>query len=79
MIKTLIFDIVESTLGRKEGVEEITFKSEEDLEEAYRQIDLGYDIKVVKQGVMTILPHRMLSSKIYDGTLKLSAKIGGNK
>lgn len=63
------YEVIEFTLGQKDKREEIVFKSEADMEDAYRQIDLGKDIRIIIDGKVTLLPSRTLTNKVYDGTL----------
>ena len=62
------------SLGDKISADKIVFKSLEDLNEALKDIDNGNDIYLVKEGEITILPHRMISAKIYEGSITLCAR-----
>ena len=73
------YEVVNFSLGDKVQGDIIVFKSIEDMEKAYKDIDNGKDIYIQKEGVITKLLHQMVSTKIYDGTIMLSAKRGGNK
>ena len=69
-----IYDVVDFNLGDKQKGDHITFKSINDMEEAYKAIDNGNDIYIKKEGLVTKLLGRMINTKVYDGTLRLSAK-----
>ena len=68
------YEVIEFILGEKQEGDRIVFKSINDLEKAHQQIKDGTDIYVVKDGVVTKLLNQMISTKVYEGTLKLSAK-----
>ena len=71
--------------GRGKEEARIVFLSLEDMERAYQDIDNGNDIYVRKDGLVTKLLHQMISTRVYDGTIRLSARqqegetIGGGK
>jgi hypothetical protein len=68
--------LVESfRIGSKSEGDQIVFASIEDMEQAYKDIDNGRDIYIEKDGVCTKLLQPMLTSKIYDGTIVLSARV----
>ena len=73
------YEVVEFTFGDKHTGDKIVFKSISDLEEAYKDIDNGKDIYVVKDGLVTKLLHQMISGKVYEGSIKLSARKAGGK
>lgn len=70
---TSTYNVDEYTLG-KPMENRIVFKTIEDMNNAYKDIDNGNDICVVKDGVVTKLLHKAINTKIYDGTLLLCAK-----
>jgi hypothetical protein len=72
---TKTFQVAEFSLGHKVEGDRIVFKSVEEMEQAHREIDNGKDIYVAKDGLVSKLLHKMVSPKIYDGTLRLSAQI----
>ena len=73
------YEVEDFSLGSRTQGDRIVFKSLEDMERAYREIDNGNDIYIEKEGYITKLLHQMISAKIYDGTITLSAKKGGMK
>ena len=68
------YDVEDFLIGDKTEGDKIVFKSVQDMEDAYKDIDNGNDIYIVKDGIVTKLLHQMISSKIYDGTLSLRAR-----
>lgn len=68
------YKVEEFILGAKTQGDKIIFKSIEDMERAYKEIDNGNNIYIEKDGVITKLLHQMISAKIYDGTITLSAR-----
>lgn len=71
---TKIYEVEEVSIGSKHEGDKIIFGSVKDMEEAYKDIDNGKDIYVVKEGIVTKFLHQMISTKIYDGTIQLSAR-----
>jgi len=69
-----VYNVVDFSLGDKTEGDKIVFQSVDDLEKAYKDIDNGKDIYVVKDALVTKLLHQMISGKIYDGSIRLSAK-----
>ena len=70
-----VYEVAEFRLGdRKEG-DIIIFASVEDMENAYKDIDNGKDIYIKKDGIVTKILQQMITNKIYDGTIVLSAKV----
>jgi len=63
-------------IGSRSMGDQIVFSTLEDMEQAYKDIDNGKDIYIEKDGVVTKLLHPMLASRIYDGTIVLSARVG---
>ena len=63
-------------LGSKNQGDQIVFATVEDMEQAYKDIDNGKDIYIEKDGVVTKLLQPMLTSRIYDGSVILSARVG---
>jgi len=72
------YNVEEYTLG-KPNENKIIFKTLEDMNAAYKDIDNGNDICIVKDGVIIRLLHQLINTKIYDGTLLLCAKEKGGK
>lgn len=68
-----IYAVEELILGDKAHGDRIIFHTIEDLESAYRDLSDGKDIYVEKEGIITLLPQRMISGRVYDGTLVLTA------
>lgn len=68
-----IYSVEELILGDKVKGDSITFHTMDDLESAYRDLNDGKDIYVEKDGIITLLPQRMISGRVYDGTLVLTA------
>ena len=62
-------------MGSKSQGDQIVFASLEDMEQAYKDIDNGRDIYIEKDGVVTKLLQPMLTSRIYDGSIVLSARV----
>ena len=62
-------------IGTKGQFDQIVFATLEDMEQAYKDIDNGRDIYIEKDGVVTKLLQPMLTNKIYDGTIVLSARV----
>ena len=65
-------------IGNKEQGDQIVFATLEDMEQAYKDIDNGRDIYIEKDGIVTKLLQPMLTSKIYDGKIVLSARVGSS-
>lgn len=63
-------------LGSKSQGDQIVFASIEDMEQAYKDIDNGKDIYIEKDGIVTKLLQPVLTSRIYDGSIVLSARVG---
>lgn len=70
------YEVEEISLGDLDKGDRIIFKSHVDLEDARKEIDNGKDIYVLTEdGLETLVPHRMISAKLYDGSVKLSARV----
>ena len=70
-----VYDVAELSLGEKIEGDRIVFKSIEDMEQAYKDIDNGRNIYVrTEDGLITKLLNQMITNKIYDGTIRLSAR-----
>lgn len=67
------YNVEEYELG-KPTQNRIVFKSVEDMGKAYKDLDNGNDISIVKDGVVIKLLHQLINTKVYDGTLLLCAK-----
>jgi hypothetical protein len=72
MPKTYEVEVV--SIGDKKEGDKLIFKSVADMEEAYKDIDNGNDIYVVKEGLVTKLLNQMINSKIYEGSIQISAR-----
>jgi hypothetical protein len=68
------YEVEDFSIGSKHDTDKIIFKTVEDMEQAYKDIDNGNDIYIVKEGLVTKFLHQMISAKIYDGTIQLSAR-----
>ena len=71
------YKVVDFSLGDKQEADMIIFATLADMEQAYKDIDIGRDIYIEKDGIVTKLLHQMISAKVYDGKIRLSAKMGG--
>lgn len=69
-----IYSVEELILGDKSIGDKITFRNVADLDNAYRELNDGKDIYVEKDGIITLLPQRMICGRVYDGTLVLTAR-----
>ena len=67
------FHIHQLNLSQSAATQKIVFDSIDDLECAHREINDGKDIYVVVEGEVIKLLNQELSSKIYDGRIKLAA------
>lgn len=74
-----IYSVEELILGDKAKGDRIIFHTIEDLESAYRDLNDGKDIYVEKEEIVTLLPHRMIAGRLYDGTLVLTAMKTGKR
>jgi len=72
------YNVEEYVLG-KPSENKIVFKTVEDMNEAYKDLDNGKDICIVKDGIVIKLLHQLISTKVYDGTLLFCAKEGVKK
>ena len=68
------YHIEQLSIGDKIKGDKITFKTLKDLQDAYKSIDDGCDIYVILEDEITMLPNRMLNTKIYEGSITLTAK-----
>jgi hypothetical protein len=71
------YKVMDFKLGDKQEADMIIFATLADMEQAYKDIDIGRDIYIEKDGVVTKLLHQMVSAKVYDGKIRLSARMGG--
>ena len=69
-----IYKVEEITIGEKDIADKIIFKSIDDMESAYKDIDNGKDIYALKDGLITKLLHQMISTKIYEGSIQICAR-----
>ena len=74
MPKLHMFHIHEMNLSQTDDTQKIVFASIDDLEQAHREINDGKDIYVVLGDEVIKLLNQELSSKVYDGRIKLAAK-----
>lgn len=74
MAKLHMFHIHEMNLERTDVAQKIVFDSIEDLEQAHRDINDGKDVYVVLGDEVIKLLNQELSSKVYDGRIKLAAR-----
>ena len=65
--------VEEYSLG-KTTENRIVFKSVKDMESAYRDVDNGNDICIIKDGIVVKLLNKSINTKMYDGTLLFCAK-----
>jgi len=72
------YDVESFTLGVKDATNKIVFKTIDDMNCAYKDLDNGNDLQIKKDGVVTKLLHQMIASKVYDGTILFCALVGGN-
>jgi len=71
----MIYHVQKLQLGDKLEGDCIIFSSIEDMEQAYKDIDNGKDIYVrTEDGLVTKLLHQMINTKIYEGSIKISAR-----
>ena len=68
------YKVEEFSIGSNTQTDKIIFKSLEDMEKAYKDIDNGNHIYLEKDGVVTKILNPMISGKIYDGKITLGAK-----
>lgn len=68
------YEVEDFSIGSRTIGDRIIFRSLDDMERAYKDIDNGKDIYIEKEGYITKLLHQMISAKIYDGKITLSAK-----
>ncbi len=70
-----VYSVEELSLGEKTAGDKIVFKSIEDMEQAYKDIDNGKNIYVkTEDGLITKILNQMVTNKIYDGSIRLSAR-----
>lgn len=69
------YKVEEMRIGDKAQANRIVFATLEDMEQAYKDLDNGKNILVQEpDGLVTKILHQMVSSRIYEGTLLLSAR-----
>ena len=73
------YEVEEFSLGDKQSPDKIIFRSMAELEEAYKDIDNGNDIYIIKEGIITKLLNKMINMKIYEGSIQLGARKEGSK
>jgi len=70
-----VYAVEEFSLGDKVKGDRIVFTSLKDLEQAYKDIDNGGDIYLrTPDGLITKILNQMINSKIYEGSITLSAR-----
>ena len=69
-----VYEVEEISLGDKQEKNRIVFKSVSDMEKAYKDIDNGSAIYVVKDGLVTKILNQMVTSGVYEGKIQLCAK-----
>lgn len=75
-MKTVTYEVEELSIGDKVKGDKIVFKSREDLERAVSDIDNAKDIYVIEpDGSLTLLLNRVINTKVYDMSIKLSAVV----
>jgi len=69
------YKVEEMRIGDKAQANRIVFASLEEMEQAYKDLDNGKNILVQEpDGLVTKILHQMVSSRIYEATLLLSAR-----
>jgi len=77
--KVKAYGVEEMRIGDKAQAR-IVFATLEDMELACKDLDNGKNIYVQEpDGLVTMILHKMVSSRIYEGTLLLSARPDGKK
>lgn len=79
MVSPKSYKVDSFRMGSKTQGDQIVFASVEDMEQAYKDIDNGRDIYIEKDGIVTKLLQPMLTSRIYDGSIVLSARVEPSK
>ena len=79
MGKSKMYHIEELDLDQGSSSQKIVFANIEDLEQAHAEINDGKDIYVVIGQEVVKLLNQELSSKVYDGRIKLAAKYTGHE
>lgn len=75
-----VYHVKKLQLGDKLQGDCIIFSSLKDMEQAYKDIDNGKDIYVrTEDGLVTKLLHQMVNTKIYEGSMRISANIAENE
>ena len=79
MTRSKMYHIEELDLNQGSSSQKIVFASIQDLEQAHAEINDGKDINVVIGQEVVKLLNQELSSKIYDGRIKLAARYRENE
>jgi hypothetical protein len=79
MTRSKMYHIEELDLNQGSSSQKIVFASLQDLEQAHAEINDGKDIYVVLGQEIVKLLNQELSSKVYDGRIKLAAKYADNE
>ena len=71
-----VYEADEISLGDKKEKNKIVFKSVEELNKAYKDIDNGNEIYVkdIRDGLIRKIPNQMLNLGVYTGEIDLCAK-----
>ena len=76
MKDAVTFEVEEMSIGDKTKGDRIVFKSRDDLERVYKEIDNAKNIYIIEpDGTATLLLNRVINTKVYDMSIKLSARI----
>lgn len=68
-----IFEIKSMVIGGRNDNWEIVFINTVSMQRALKEIDLGNDILIMQGGEIAYLPVKMISTKLYDGSLLMKA------
>lgn len=75
-----VYEVEDFSLGDKREGDRIIFKSLNDMEKAYGDIDNGRDIYVQEaDGLITKILNNAINAKVYEGSIKLSARATENE
>ena len=74
-MQTKTYKVEEMRIGDSAQANRIIFRTIEDMEAAYKDLDNGKNILVQEpDGLVTKILHQMVSSRIYEAKLLLSAR-----
>lgn len=74
-----VFEIKSIVIGGRNDNWEIVFASTESMQKALAEIDLDKSILIKKGEEITYLPVKMISTKLYDGSLLMKVIEGVKK